>query len=58
LRYVVELLSEFYTPEETRLWLYSKHRLLNGSRAIDLINSGEADKVLAIIQSLDEGSYT
>ena len=29
LRYVVDRLGEFYSPEETRLWLYSKHRLLN-----------------------------
>ncbi len=58
LRYVVDRLSEFYTPEETRLWLYSKHRLLDGGRAIDLINQGQADKVLSIIESLDEGTFT
>jgi transcriptional regulator with XRE-family HTH domain len=58
LRYVVDRLAEFYTPDETRLWLYSKHRLLNGERAIDLINQGEADKVLTVIESLDEASYT
>jgi len=58
LRYVVDRLSEFYTPEETRLWLYSKHRLLEGERAIDLINQGQADKVLAVIESLDEGTFT
>jgi transcriptional regulator with XRE-family HTH domain len=58
LRYVVDRLSEFYTPDETRLWLYSKHRLLNGERAIDLINQGDADKILAVIESLDEGSFT
>src|SRR6266404_4239182 len=58
LRYVVDRLSEFYTPDETRLWLYSKHRLLNGERAIDLINRGDADKILAVIESLDEGSFT
>ncbi|MGH6767523.1 MAG: hypothetical protein ACRECO_00725 [Xanthobacteraceae bacterium] len=58
LRYVVDRLSEFYTPDETRLWLYSKHRLLDGERAIDLINRGDADKVLAVIESLDEGTYT
>jgi transcriptional regulator with XRE-family HTH domain len=58
LRYVVDRLAEFYTPDETRLWLYSKHRLLNGERAIDLINQGEADKILAVIESLDEASYT
>ena len=58
LRYVVDRLSEFYTPDETRMWLYSKHRLLNGERAIDLINQGHADQVLAIIESLDEGNFT
>lgn len=58
LRYVVDRLAEFYDPEETRVWLYSKHRLLKGERAIDLIHAGRADEVLAVIESLDEGSYT
>jgi transcriptional regulator with XRE-family HTH domain len=58
LRYVVDRLAEFYSPDETRLWLYSKHRLLNGQRAIDLIHSGRADAVLTVIESLDEGTYT
>ena len=58
LRYVVDRLSEFYSPEETRLWLYAKHRLLDGERAIDLINRGHADKVLAVVESLDEGTFT
>ena len=58
LRYVVDRLSEFYTPAETRLWLYSKHRLLNGKRAVDLINQGNADKVLAVVESIDETSCT
>lgn len=58
LRYVVDRLSEFYSPDETRIWLYSKHRLLNGQRAIDLIHDGRADEVLAVIESLDEATYT
>jgi transcriptional regulator with XRE-family HTH domain len=58
LRYVVDRLSEFYSPEETRIWLYSKHRLLNGERAIDLIHGGRTDEVLAVIESLDQGTYT
>lgn len=58
LRYVVDRLAELYDPEETRLWLYSKHRLLNGERAMDLIHAGRADEVLAVIESLDEGAYT
>ena len=58
LRYVVDRLADFYDPEETRVWLYSKHRLLNGERAIDLIHDGRADEVLSVIESLDEGAYT
>jgi transcriptional regulator with XRE-family HTH domain len=58
LRYIVDRLSDFYSPEETRLWLYSRHRLLSGNRAIDLIHDGKADEVLAVIASLDEGIFT
>jgi transcriptional regulator with XRE-family HTH domain len=58
LRYVVDRLAELYDAEETRVWLYSKHRLLHGERAIDLINAGRADEVLAVIESLNEGAYT
>jgi transcriptional regulator with XRE-family HTH domain len=58
LRYIVDRLAEFYSPDETRVWLYAKHRLLNGERPIDLINAGHADEVLSVIQSLDEGTYT
>lgn len=58
LRYVVDRLADFYSPEETRIWLYAKHRLLNGNRAIDLIHDGKTDEVLAVIESLDEGTFT
>jgi transcriptional regulator with XRE-family HTH domain len=58
LRYIVDRLSEFYSADETRVWLYSKHRLLNDSRAIDLIHDGKADEVLAVIASLDEATFS
>jgi uncharacterized protein (DUF2384 family) len=58
LRYVIDRLAEFYTPEETRLWLYSRHRLLDGKRPIDLIQTGQAEDVLGVIESLDQGTYT
>jgi transcriptional regulator with XRE-family HTH domain len=58
LRYVVDRLAELYSPEQIRIWLYSKHRLLAGQRAIDLIHGGRTDEVLAVIESLDQGSYT
>ena len=58
LRYVVDRLSEFYTPDETRLWLHTRHPMLNGERAIDLINQGRTEAVLAVIEALDAGAYT
>jgi len=58
LRYVVDRLSDFYTPDETRLWLHTRHPMLNGERAIDLINEGRTQAVLAIIEALDAGAYT
>jgi hypothetical protein len=54
----VDRLAEFYSPDETRIWLYSKHPLLNGERAIDLIHEGRADEVLRVIEGLDESAYT
>jgi transcriptional regulator with XRE-family HTH domain len=58
LRYVVDRLSDFYTPDETRLWLHTSHPMLNGDRAIDLINAGRTEDVLAVIEALEAGAYT
>lgn len=58
LRYVVDRLSEFYNSDETRLWLHTPHPILQGARAIDLINSGRTEEVLGVIESLDAGAYT
>jgi transcriptional regulator with XRE-family HTH domain len=57
LRYVVDCLGDFYTPDETRIWLHTKHPMLQGERAIDLINSGRTEAVLAVIEALDAGAY-
>jgi hypothetical protein len=57
LRYVVERLAEFYTPDETRIWLYTRHPLLNGERAIDLLQEDRTTEVLSVIEGLDESTY-
>ena len=57
LRYVVDRLSDFYTPDETRLWLHARHPLLDNERAIDLVNAGRTEEVLAVIERLDAGAY-
>ncbi len=57
LRYVVERLSDFYTADEARLWLHTRHPLLKGERAIDLINTNRTEEVLSVIERLDTGAY-
>jgi uncharacterized protein (DUF2384 family) len=58
LRYVVDRLADFYTPDETRLWLHALHPMLDNERAIDLINQGRTEEVLSVIEALDAGAYT
>ena len=57
LRYVVDRLSDLYTPDETRLWLHAAHPLLDQQRAIDLIVEGRTEEVLAVIDRLESGAY-
>ncbi len=57
LHYVVMRLSEYYSAEETRVWLYSRHPQLNGERAIDLIHEDRSEEILKILDRLDADVY-
>ena len=57
LRYVVERLSDFYTPDETRLWLHASHPLLNNERPVDLIHEDRTEEVLAVVDRLEAGAF-
>lgn len=57
LRYVVDKLSEFYAPDEVRVWLNSRNELLDGHRAIDLIHDGQTEAVLEAIERLGDTAY-
>jgi len=57
LEWLLEELSDLYTPDEARLWLFSPHRLLGGKRPADRIQEGSLDEVLAVIAQLREGAY-
>ncbi len=52
LAYVVDGLSEFYAPDETRFWLYARNDLLDGQTAMEMINKGETEEVLQAIEDL------
>jgi putative toxin-antitoxin system antitoxin component (TIGR02293 family) len=57
LRWVAARLSDFYEPDEVRLWLQSPHPQLGNLRPYDLIVAGRAAEVLEIIERLDSGVY-
>lgn len=57
LEWVATQLGEFYEPDEARLWLYRPHTLLGAKRPADLIEQGETDPVLALIDQLKSGAY-
>ncbi len=57
LRFVVDRLGEFYSPDETRAWLYARNHLLDGARAIELIHENRTDEVLVAIERLGSMAY-
>lgn len=57
LEWLTDQLAEFYEPSEARLWLFSRHRLLNGQTPAARIAAGDADSVLTLIDQLKDGAY-
>ena len=57
LEWVIEQLADFYQPQEARLWLLSRQKLLGGQIPADLIAAGKSDEVLRVISQLREGVY-
>src|SRR5579862_4923349 len=55
LEYVVEQLADFYEPDEARLWLFSRQKLLAGGIPAELIQQHRTEEVLAVIRQLLEG---
>ena len=57
LEYIVDQLSDIYQPDEARHWLYSPQKLLDGHRPADLIKQGDVERVLEIIEELNDGVF-
>ena len=57
LSYVVMRLSEYYSHEEVRAWLYARHPQLDGQRAIDLIHDERTEEVIAVLDRLEADAY-
>jgi hypothetical protein len=57
LEYVVDQLADLYQPDEARLWLFSRQKLLHGEIPAELIRQHRTDDVIKIIRQLLEGVY-
>lgn len=57
LEWIVEQLADFYTPQEARLWLFSRQKLLDGKTPVELIAASQTEQVLGVIRRLREGAY-
>lgn len=52
LEFIVDKLADIYEPQDARLWLFSRQRLLNDSTPADLIQQGRVDEVLSTVNQL------
>jgi len=57
LEFFLAELSEFYSPEEAKLWLFSPHKLLGGETAAARIQAGRTQDVFALLDQLRSGAY-
>lgn len=57
LEYIIDELSDFYEPQEARLWLFSRQKLLDGQIPAELIQKGQTDEVRSMIAQLRDGVF-
>lgn len=57
LAWLAEQLSEFYEPEQAKLWLFTPQRLLGGARPADRIEEDRLEDVIALIKQLQDGAF-
>ena len=57
LEWLIGQLNQFYEPKEARLWLYTKHKLLNGDAPADRLQKGEINSVLSLISQLKDSAF-
>lgn len=57
LEYIADQLSDFYEPNDVRLWLFSRQKLLGGGIPAELIQHGRVGDVIKLIDQLRDGVY-
>ena len=57
LEYIVELLADFYEPNEARQWIFAPQRLLEGQSPAELIQEGRIDDVHHLVKQMREAVH-
>ena len=57
LEFIMQRLQELYSPEEARLWIFSRHKALHNEQPAKLILEGRTDDVVRAIDQLADGVY-
>jgi transcriptional regulator with XRE-family HTH domain len=57
LEFFLTALSEFYSPDQAKLWLFSPHKLLGGETAAARIQLRGTQDVFALLEQLRSGAY-
>jgi hypothetical protein len=57
LRELGDKLAQLYTPEETMVWLFSPHKLLDDNVPALAIMRGQIDALSRLLDQIREGTY-
>lgn len=57
LEWLVEQLADPYEPQEARLWLLSRQKLLDGRVPAELIEEGDLEPVLDVVRRMRDGTF-
>jgi hypothetical protein len=55
IHYIVDRLSDVYTPEGVEVWLHGRNKLLDSQKPIELLKAGDFESVLNEVERLSTG---
>lgn len=56
LHYIIEQLDDLYRPEGIEIWLHGRNRALKGRRPIELLEAGQFEPVIELVEQLTHGT--
>jgi uncharacterized protein (DUF2384 family) len=57
LEYIIDLLADFYEPNEARQWIFAPQKLLAGESPAHLIQTGRIDEVMRLVGQLRDSVH-